>query len=177
MPYLNVTKGWPNMHAVDLAIPDGSGGTIVEGMGISVSANTWIRGIPKGAIGYITGPEQSPTALDVARVQATTFDNESPYPAGNGEMGRGNMGGICLSNPLEFQTDQYDSGVVAGMVVYCPTGTGKFTQATDAANHQIAGSCRYIASNLNAGNNPGATNFQGGLTIAEIIALPALLLP
>jgi hypothetical protein len=174
---LNITKGWPNMHAVDLAVPVHASHTdIVEGMGISLSSGTWIKGVPKGQLGYITGPEQFPQALDVKRVRSTTFGNGDygTASAGVGEMGRGNMGGIALSNALEFQTDQY-SGLTGGEVVYCPT-TGLFTQATDAANHQVAGQCRAVQSDLAAGNT-GAANWQGGTTVAVILSLPSLLLP
>lgn len=173
---INFTKGWPNMYAVDLAIPVNSGhvATLLEGMGISISSNTWIKGVPKGQVGYVTGPEQFPTALDVYRQTTSTFGN-GPYPAGVGEMGRKEMGGICLTNAVEFQTDQY-SGLTGGEVVYVPN-TGLFTQATDAANHQIAGQCRYVASDLVSGNNYTVANWQGGTTLATILALPQLLLP
>lgn len=172
---INIVKGWPNMYAVDLAVPVNAGHTdILEGMGISVSGNTWIKGVPKGQVGYVTGPEQFPTALDVRRVTTSTFGN-GDYPAGVGEMGRGEMGGIALTNAIEFQTDQY-SGLTGGEVVYVPS-TGLFTQATDAGNHQIAGQCRYVGSDLVSGNNPSVANWQGGVTVADILALPQLLLP
>ena len=85
---INFTKGWPNMYAVDLAVPC-TDADIVEGMGISVSAGKWIKGIPKGQVGYVTGPQQFPTALDVKRVQSTTFGNGAygSNSAGVGEMG------------------------------------------------------------------------------------------
>lgn len=173
---INITKGWPNMYAVDLAIPVGDT-AIVEGMAISVSSsNMWVRGVPRGRVGYVTGPQQFPTAFDVARVQQTTFSNEG-YPAGVGEVGRQNMGGISLTNPIEFQTDQY-SGSIAGQVVYSPdTGAdaGKFVQAT-ATTHQILGWCRSVQSDLTGGNST-IPNWQGGITVATIVAAPVLLLP
>jgi phage tail protein X len=172
---INFTKGWPNMYAVDLAVPC-TDTDILEGMGISLSSGKWIKGVPKGQVGYVTGPEQFPTALDVKRVQSTTFGNGDygTASAGVGEMGRGEMGGIALSNPLEFQTDQY-SALTGGEVVYVPN-TGLFTQATDAANHQVAGQCRAVMSDLAAGNT-GLANWQGGTTVAVILSLPSLLLP
>ena len=173
---MNIVKGWPNMYAVDLAVPVATAhvATLLEGMGMSISSGEWIKGIPKGQVGYITGPEQFPTALDVYRVTTSTFGN-GDYPAGAAEMGGGELGGICLTNAIEFQTDQYNA-LTGGEVVYCPT-TGLFNQATDAANHQICGQCRYVASELVSGNNTSVANWQGGTTVADILALPLLLLP
>jgi hypothetical protein len=174
---INITKGWPNMYAVDLAVPvNGSHTDILEGMAISLSSNTWIKGVPKGQMGFITGPEQFPTALDVKRVQNTTFGNGDygSAAAGVGEMGRGHMGGIALSNPLEFQTDQY-SGVTAGAVVWGDTD-GLFKVCDNATTKQILGQCRIVQSDLIGGNST-VTNWQGGTTVATIYSLPTLLLP
>ena len=170
---INITKGWPNMYAVDLAIPVAAAAlaTLVEGMAISLTSGEWVKGVGKGKMGYVTLPGQFPTALDVARVQATAFSNGA-YPLGVAEMGRKNMGGIALSNALEFQTDQY-STLAAGELTYSPAGT--FIKAT-TTDHQILGWCRTVQSDLIAGNS-SATNWQGGTTVATIVALPMLILP
>ena len=174
---MNISKGWPNMYAVDYAAPVASAhvASLLEGMGMSLSSNEWIKGIPKGQVGFITGPEQFPTALDVYRRTTSTFSN-ADYPAGVGEMGRGELGGIALTNALEFQTDQYNA-ITGGEVVYCPS-TGLFNQCTDASTQQICGQCRAVGSDLAPGNRPAATaSFQVGTTVATIYALPLLLLP
>lgn len=171
MAYINITKGWPNLYAVDLAVPVHADHTdIVEGMVLYEDSGKWKKGCAKGRIPFITGPEQFPNALDVKRIQSSTFDNlgfSSPT-ASNGvvEMGRGNMGGISLTNAIEFQTDQFVS-LVGGEVVYSPTTTanaGKLVQAT-TSDHQILGYCRSVGVDEN------------GRTVATVIAQPTLALP
>lgn len=167
MSFINITKGWPNVYAVDLALPVHASHTdIVEGMCIHDDGSTWKKGCPKGKLPSITGPEQFPTALDVARIVSSTFDNlgfTSPTASnGVGEMGRKNMGGISLTNALEFQTNQFTS-LVGGEVVYGATN-GKFEQATTGA-HQIAGYCRVVGTDAD------------GRTVATIVANPVLALP
>jgi hypothetical protein len=174
---INFTKGWPSMYVVDLAIPV-SDSSIVEGMGLSVNtAQQWVKGHVKGKLGFVGLPAQFPGALDVQRHQGNVFSDQA-YPAGVAEMGAQNMGGIALNNPLEFQTDQYDTGtVVAGVAVYVPN-TGLFTQTVNTATNQVAGWCRYVGSDLNSPNNPSYANWQGaGNLIADIYSVPAITLP
>lgn len=172
MAYVNITKGWPNIYAVDLAVPVHVDHTdIVEGMCIYEDGGKWKKGCPNGRIPFITGPEQFPTALDVARIQSSTFDNlgfTSPT-ASNGvvEMGRGNMGGISLTNAIEFQTDQFVS-LVGGEVVYSITTTanaGKFLAVSNSATTQPCGYVRTVGVDEN------------GRSLATIIAQPSLVLP
>jgi hypothetical protein len=167
MAYLNVVKGWPNVYAVDLSLVVGTpaAATIVEGMCISNVSDAWQAGCAKGKVPFITGPEQSPTALDVARTKSTTFANGT-YPSGIGEMGRQYMGGISLTNAIVFETDQY-TALTSGQVAYSPATTasaGKFTQATNAA-HQICGVCDRLYTDDN------------GNALVRIIAMPVLQIP
>lgn len=130
--HIDFTKGWPSMYVVDLAIPAGDS-TITEGMCIYEDTNgTWQKGCPRGKLPYVTGPEQFPTALDVARTQNTTV----------GEMGRQNMGGISLTNQVEFDTTAFKGNPV-GKYVFGDTD-GLFAEVTDLGSQQIAGYCRSV---------------------------------
>lgn len=142
MAFIDIIKGWPNVYAVDLALPvaDAQKATLVEGMVIHNDGGVWKMGCPKGKLPYITGPEQSPTALDVARSVSSTFEG---FPGGSAEMGRAKMGGIALSNALVFQTDQFD-GLTGGEIVFADTADGQLKEV--AAGEQIVGVCREVTT-------------------------------
>lgn len=145
MSFVDITKGWPNMYAVDLAIPvadpdDHEGVTIVEGMVMHVVDGEWVAGCPAGSLPYITGPQQYPTALDVARTTTSTPSGLG-YPLGVGEMGPANMGGISLTNAIEFVTDMY-TGDLTGLPVFSDPATGRLAAYTGAADEQVVGWCR-----------------------------------
>lgn len=169
MAYMNVTKGWPSITAIDLSLPVHADHTdIVTGMAIHNVGGYWKKGVAKGYVACVTAPAQSPTALDVYRRTSSTFANMA-YPDGVGEMGGGKMGGISLATPLRFETDQY-SGLTGGEVVYSPNTTGnagKFIQCTDATTQQIVGQCVAVV----------AAQANGLPAVADIIGMPALLLP
>jgi hypothetical protein len=169
MAYINITKGWPSITAVDLSLPVHADHTdIVTGMAIHNVGGYWKKGVAAGYIATITAPQQSPTSLDVYRRTTSTFAN-TVYPDGVGEMGAGKMGGITLATPMRFETDQY-SALVGGEVVYSPTTTanaGKFIQCTDATTQQIVGQCVQVV----------AAQTNGLPAVADIIGMPALLLP
>jgi len=125
--HIDFSKAQPSMYAVDLAIPVGDT-NIVEGMGIHVGDDgLWYRGCPAGKLPWVTGQGQSPTAFDVAR--------------NSNEMGAGNMGGMAMSQGLQFDTSEFVAGC-AKRYVSCPaTGgsAGKFKEASE--DEQIVGWC------------------------------------
>lgn len=142
--HINFTKGWPSMYVVDLAIPAGDS-TIVEGMCIYEDDDgEWQKGCPKGRLPYVTGSQQAPDELDVNR--------------GSGEMGRQNMGGISLTNQVEFETTEFE-GNPAGKYVYGDSD-GKFKEVTNLATQQIAGFCRKVYTDID------------GDAVALIVACP-----
>ena len=161
MAFIDIEKGWPNVYAVDLALPVASAQktTLLEGMVIHNDAGEWKRGCPKGKMPYITGPEQSPTALDVARTTSSTFEG---FPGGYGEQGPAKMGGISLANALVFVTDQYN-GAITGKMVFADTADGLLKEVT--AGEQIAGWCRELKTD------------EYGRTVAVIEACPVLQVP
>jgi hypothetical protein len=151
--HIHFTKGMPSMQAVDLAIP-ATDADILEGMCIYEDpvSGGWKKGCPRGRLPYVTGSEQFPSALDVAR---RTF--AGGY---NGqEMGRGNMGGVSLTNAVEFDTTEY-VGAIAGKYVFGDTD-GKFKAATSLATQQIAGYCRSVFTD------------SDGDSVARIVAIPS----
>ncbi len=127
--HIDFTKGEPSMYAVDLAIPV-EDDTILEGMCISENPATgkWVKGCAFGRLPYVTKPGQFPNAPDVKRV--------------GGQIGAGNMGGIALTNSLEFATTAF-SGSVAGKFVFGDTD-GNFKPFTNAATQTACGFCRKV---------------------------------
>lgn len=140
MAFVDIEKGWPNVYAVDLAIPvaQAEKATLVEGMVIHNDGGVWKKGCPAGFMPYVTGPQQYPSALDVERNVDSTF---AGFPGGYGEMGAGNMGGVSLANAIVFVTDQFD-GLVGGEVVYSDEADGQLKEAADG--EQICGWCREV---------------------------------
>lgn len=146
--HIDFTKGWPSMYVVDLAIPAGDS-TITEGMCIYEDDNgVWQKGCPRGRLPYVTGPEQFPQAADVERTQNTNV----------GEMGRQNMGGVSLTNQVEFDTTAF-KGNPKGKYVHGDTD-GNFAEVTDLSVHQIAGFCRDVFTD------------PEGDSVARIVACP-----
>jgi len=132
--HINFTKGYPSMYAVDLAIPV-EDTDITEGMCIHENdAGAWEKGCPRGKMPYVTGHEQFPTALDVGR--------------GDGEMGRENLGGVCLINAVEFETTAF-TGNPAGKYVY-GGADGLFAAIGDLASQQIAAYCRSTYNDIDS---------------------------
>jgi hypothetical protein len=77
---------------------------------------------------------------------------------GDGEMGRENMGGVCLTNQVEFETTEF-VGNPAGKYVFGNTD-GKFEAIGNLATQQIAGFCRAVGNDID------------GDSVATIIACP-----
>ena len=129
--HIDFTKGYPSMYAVDHAAPVKTTelALLFEGMGMHLNDDgEWVRGCPAGKLPFVTGQEQFPTALDVAR-----NDNE---------MGGGLMGGVALSQGLGFDTTEV-TGDPSGRYCSC-NAAGKFVEAGES--DQIVCWCQSVFS-------------------------------
>lgn len=142
--YIDFTKGYPSMYAVDHSAEIANGVTIPGGSAIHLDENgQWQLGHAAGRLPYVTGHDQASGQLDSAR--------------GAGQMAGGGMGGVSLTNTVQFMTTQFTGGSgLAGKYVIGDTSTGKFREANE--NEQISGWCMRVLTN------------EYGDSVAEIVA-------